>query len=176
MPNCAASSSARIKVSFARKSSSPIPAEPRHHEIQHAAANDRRRWRDPLCGQVRRSTEVAFVCKASWGNPFGLLRKVHRAFSSDFLVSRPTYVLEANQKARFGLNSRGSLPSCIIDRNARAVMGQTAHRYLIFETAGGFCGIAWNDVGITRFQLPAKSAEAAERALLRRAPVWLPSQ
>ena len=26
-------------------------------------------------------------------------------------------------------------------------MGQTAHHYLIFETAGGFCGIAWNDVG-----------------------------
>ena len=49
-------------------------------------------------------------------------------------------------------------------------MGQTAHRYLIFETAGGFCGIAWNDVGITRFQMPTKSAEAAERALLRRAP------
>ena len=49
-------------------------------------------------------------------------------------------------------------------------MGQTAHRYLIFETAVGFCGIAWNDVGITRFQLPTKSAEASERALLRRAP------
>jgi methylated-DNA-[protein]-cysteine S-methyltransferase len=48
------------------------------------------------------------------------------------------------------------------------VMGQTAHRYLIFETAGGFCGIAWNDVGITRFQLPTKSAEATERLLLRR--------
>jgi methylated-DNA-[protein]-cysteine S-methyltransferase len=49
-------------------------------------------------------------------------------------------------------------------------MDQTAHRYLIFETAGGFCGIAWNDVGIMRFQLPTKSAEASERALLRRAP------
>jgi len=47
-------------------------------------------------------------------------------------------------------------------------MGQTAHHYLIFETAGGFCGIAWNDVGITRFQLPTKSAEATERLLLRR--------
>ncbi len=23
------------------------------------------------------------------------------------------------------------------------------HRYAIFETDGGFCGIAWNDVGIT---------------------------
>ena len=40
--------------------------------------------------------------------------------------------------------------------------------YLIFETAGGFCGIAWNDVGITRFQLPARSAEATERHLLRK--------
>jgi methylated-DNA-[protein]-cysteine S-methyltransferase len=49
-------------------------------------------------------------------------------------------------------------------------MGQTAHHYLIFETAGGFCGIAWNNVGITRFQLPTRSAEAAERTLLRRVP------
>lgn len=49
-------------------------------------------------------------------------------------------------------------------------MGQTAHRYLIFETAGGFCGIAWNSVGITRFQLPARSAEATERNVRRRLP------
>jgi methylated-DNA-[protein]-cysteine S-methyltransferase len=49
-------------------------------------------------------------------------------------------------------------------------MGQTAHHYLIFEAAGGFCGIAWNNVGITRFQLPTRSAEAAERTLLRRVP------
>ena len=40
--------------------------------------------------------------------------------------------------------------------------------YLVFETAGGFCGIAWNSIGITRFQLPTKSAEAAERLLLSR--------
>ena len=40
--------------------------------------------------------------------------------------------------------------------------------YLIFETAGGFCGVAWNSVGITRFQLPTQTAEAAERMLLRR--------
>src|ERR1700736_6452560 len=59
----------------------------------------------------------------------------------------------------------------MIDRNAKAiVMGQTARHHLIFETAGGFCGIAWNNVGITRFQLPTKSAEAAERTLLRRLP------
>ncbi|MBN9563026.1 MAG: methylated-DNA--[protein]-cysteine S-methyltransferase [Alphaproteobacteria bacterium] len=49
-------------------------------------------------------------------------------------------------------------------------MGDTAHRYLVFDTAGGFCGIAWNDVGITRFQLPTRSAEATERLLRRRVP------
>jgi methylated-DNA-[protein]-cysteine S-methyltransferase len=49
-------------------------------------------------------------------------------------------------------------------------MGQTAHHYLIFETASGFCGIAWSNVGITRFQLPTRSAGATERILLRRVP------
>ncbi|PSH65550.1 cysteine methyltransferase [Phyllobacterium brassicacearum] len=49
-------------------------------------------------------------------------------------------------------------------------MGQTVHHYLVFETAGGFCGIAWNRIGITRFQLPTRSAEATERNLLRRLP------
>jgi methylated-DNA-[protein]-cysteine S-methyltransferase len=49
-------------------------------------------------------------------------------------------------------------------------MGETAHCYLIFETASGFCGIAWSHAGITRFQLPTRSAEAAERILLRRLP------
>ena len=48
--------------------------------------------------------------------------------------------------------------------------GQAAHHYLIFETAGGFCGIAWNSAGITRFQLPTKSAAATERILLRQMP------
>ncbi len=49
-------------------------------------------------------------------------------------------------------------------------MSATAHRYQIFETAGGFCGIAWSEAGITRFQLPTRSAEAAEQRLLRRLP------
>src|SRR6202023_3465161 len=49
-------------------------------------------------------------------------------------------------------------------------MGQVAHQYFIFETAGGFCGISWNNVGITRFQLPTRSAEATERILLCRVP------
>lgn len=49
-------------------------------------------------------------------------------------------------------------------------MDQTTRYYLVFETASGFCGIAWNSVGITCLRLPTKSAEAAERTLLRRAP------
>lgn len=49
-------------------------------------------------------------------------------------------------------------------------MDPAAQHYLVFETAGGFCGIAWNSVGITCLQLPAKSAEVAERMLRRRAP------
>jgi methylated-DNA-[protein]-cysteine S-methyltransferase len=43
-------------------------------------------------------------------------------------------------------------------------------QYFIFETALGFAGIAWNEAGVTRFQLPSSSAEAAARDILRRAP------
>lgn len=53
-------------------------------------------------------------------------------------------------------------------------MAQKVHEYLIFETVGGFCGIAWSDAGVTRFQLPTKSAESTERLLLRRLPVAEP--
>ena len=45
-----------------------------------------------------------------------------------------------------------------------------APQYHVFDTVGGFCGIAWNTVGITRFQLPAENAAGTERNLLRRAP------
>lgn len=55
-------------------------------------------------------------------------------------------------------------------------MSRGAHDYLIFETAGGFCGIAWIDSGITRFQLPTKSAKATERMLLRRVPDAKPGE
>jgi methylated-DNA-[protein]-cysteine S-methyltransferase len=44
-------------------------------------------------------------------------------------------------------------------------LSTTANHYRIFETAGGFCGIAWSEAGITRFQLPTRSAEAAEQRL-----------
>jgi methylated-DNA-[protein]-cysteine S-methyltransferase len=47
-------------------------------------------------------------------------------------------------------------------------MIRTAHHWFIFETALGFCGIAWNSTGVTRFQLPAQSAEVTERSLQRR--------
>lgn len=53
-------------------------------------------------------------------------------------------------------------------------MSQTTQHYAIFETAGGFCGIGWNDVGITRFQLPTRTAEASEHLMLRRAPDAVP--
>ncbi len=49
-------------------------------------------------------------------------------------------------------------------------------RYSIFETAAGFCAIAWSELGVVRFQLPAKSAESAERRLLRRAPEATPGE
>jgi len=49
-------------------------------------------------------------------------------------------------------------------------MAQQAQHYAIFKTEGGFCGIAWNSIGITRFQLPTSSADGTERLLLRRVP------
>jgi methylated-DNA-[protein]-cysteine S-methyltransferase len=49
-------------------------------------------------------------------------------------------------------------------------MSEAIQRYHVFDTACGFCGIAWNGSGITRFQLPARSAEATERSLRRRLP------
>lgn len=55
-------------------------------------------------------------------------------------------------------------------------MAQKVHQYLIFETAGGFCGIEWSDAGVTRFQLPTKSADSTERLLLRRLPAAEPGK
>jgi methylated-DNA-[protein]-cysteine S-methyltransferase len=49
-------------------------------------------------------------------------------------------------------------------------MGRMAHGYSIFETASGFCGITWNEVGITGFRLPDQSAESTLQSLLRRRP------
>lgn len=49
-------------------------------------------------------------------------------------------------------------------------MGRSLHHYCVFETAAGFCGIAWSEAGIARFQLPTRSAAATEKSLLRRIP------
>src|SRR6185437_5038294 len=49
-------------------------------------------------------------------------------------------------------------------------MGRSAQHYCIFETAAGFCGIAWTEAGIARFQLPTQDAAATERAMLRPIP------
>jgi len=45
-----------------------------------------------------------------------------------------------------------------------------SQHYQIFETAQGFCAIAWSETGITRFRLPEASAQATERGLKRRLP------
>lgn len=42
--------------------------------------------------------------------------------------------------------------------------------YHVFSTEGGFCGIAWNAKGITRFQLPTQDAAETEHLLRRRIP------
>ena len=47
-------------------------------------------------------------------------------------------------------------------------MNTTTHRYCVFQTAAGFCAIAWSDAGVARFHLPTGTAEATERSLLRR--------
>jgi methylated-DNA-[protein]-cysteine S-methyltransferase len=49
-------------------------------------------------------------------------------------------------------------------------MDRTVQRYQAFETAMGFCAIAWSDVGIVCFRLPTTSAAAAARLMLRRLP------
>jgi methylated-DNA-[protein]-cysteine S-methyltransferase len=54
------------------------------------------------------------------------------------------------------------------------VMADSAQHYLVFDTAAGFCGIAWNTKGITRFMLPASSAQATFSNLERRVPTAEP--
>jgi methylated-DNA-[protein]-cysteine S-methyltransferase len=58
----------------------------------------------------------------------------------------------------------------------RSVMDRAAQRYRIFETAMGFCGIAWAGAAITCFRLPTASAEAASRLILRRIPEARPGE
>jgi methylated-DNA-[protein]-cysteine S-methyltransferase len=48
------------------------------------------------------------------------------------------------------------------------IHGMSEMQCRVFETAAGFCAIAWNGAGITRFQLPTRTAEATERSMRRR--------
>ena len=48
-------------------------------------------------------------------------------------------------------------------------MSEGAQHYQAFESAMGFCAIAWSDAGVARFQLPTKSADAADRLMRRHA-------
>ena len=54
--------------------------------------------------------------------------------------------------------------------NGKPTMSQAQPNYHVFETAMGFCAIAWSDAGVMRFQLPAKTAEGAQRLMRRRVP------
>jgi methylated-DNA-[protein]-cysteine S-methyltransferase len=52
-------------------------------------------------------------------------------------------------------------------QTARApATGQASARHCLFETALGVCGVAWNDEGLSRVQLPAADRGATERRLL----------
>ena len=42
--------------------------------------------------------------------------------------------------------------------------------FLIFDTEGGPCGIAWTAAGVVRFQLPGEDAATTRRLLLRHLP------
>lgn len=44
-----------------------------------------------------------------------------------------------------------------------------AQRHSIFETARGFMGVTWNDLGITNMHLPTDSAASARSFLQRKA-------
>lgn len=66
-------------------------------------------------------------------------------------------------------------PSC--QRKKRIARAAARHHiermntcYAVIDTELGFAGIAWDDAGITRFQLPSASAQATTRGLLRRVP------
>ena len=55
-------------------------------------------------------------------------------------------------------------------------VNEPRHRYFIFETASGFCGIAWTEAGIARFQLPTRDFAVTEKNVLRRIPDAVPGE
>jgi methylated-DNA-[protein]-cysteine S-methyltransferase len=74
-----------------------------------------------------------------------------------------------NATAGIGLNL-GLGGACFLgDETGSNAMNEAIQHYHVFETAMGFCAIAWSDAGVARFQLPTKTVEAAERLMRRRA-------
>ena len=61
---------------------------------------------------------------------------------------------------------------CHMNTDPMSVLPQS---YVVCEVAGGFCGIAWSNEGITRFCLPVRTAAEATRAVLRRVPGAVPA-
>ncbi|MBV9505364.1 MAG: methylated-DNA--[protein]-cysteine S-methyltransferase [Acidobacteriia bacterium] len=49
-----------------------------------------------------------------------------------------------------------------------------AKHYTTFDTSAGTCAIAWNDIGISRFQLPTERPEEVETWQQRRVPGAVP--
>jgi methylated-DNA-[protein]-cysteine S-methyltransferase len=77
--------------------------------------------------------------------------------------------------AGIGLNL-GLDGACFLgDETGSNPMNEAIQHYHVFETAMGFCGIAWSDAGVARFQLPTKTAVSAEKLICRRAPSAEPS-
>src|SRR5271154_5719379 len=73
-----------------------------------------------------------------------------------------------NAPAGIGLNLRLGGACSTDDQTGSDTMSRFAKHYHVFETAMGFCAIAWSDAGVARFQLPTKSADATERLMRRR--------
>jgi methylated-DNA-[protein]-cysteine S-methyltransferase len=78
--------------------------------------------------------------------------------------------MEWNAPTGIGLNLRLGGACFRHDPTEINAMSQAQQRYHVFETAMGFCAIAWSDAGVARFQLPVNSAEAADRLMRRRTP------
>jgi methylated-DNA-[protein]-cysteine S-methyltransferase len=77
---------------------------------------------------------------------------------------QPGYVQNASRTVL-----RPSKKWVVFEAEQHDLSGVMTH-YTIFETALGSAGMAWNDAGIVRFQLPSASADTTTRNLTRRTP------
>lgn len=89
------------------------------------------------------------TCIAYQGAPFNCVSPIRQ---------RGVFVLDLYPRRSYSLHQ--SIADC---------RQMTLHH--IFETAFGFCGIAWNERGISRFMLPMSASEAAEERMMGRLSV-----